>query len=485
MQQENEFYENMPLANLPEGKLPEGNKRQGNRKLYIKTYGCQMNFYDSEQMENMMQEQGFSISDNYYDSDLVILNTCHIREKAAEKVYSELGRIRAVKEAKKQQGKQLIIAVAGCVAQAEGQEITRRAPYVDIVVGPQSLQRLPKMVNNAYDIFEKQANIKLPKSAKKLIELDFSAVEKFDYLPNSTYIKTALPSSFLTIQEGCDKFCHFCVVPYTRGAEFSRPVEHILQDARRLSDNGAKEIILLGQNVNAYHGRGSKGNIANLAELIEFIADIPDIERIRYSTSHPKDMDDELIAAHGSVAKLMPQLHLPVQSGSDNILKAMNRKHTRDFYFNIIDKLKKVRSDITFSSDFIVGFPGETDRDFQDTIDLVKRVNYSACYSFKYSPRPGTPASVSNNQIAEAVKQERLAALQDLLNKQQRAYNEKSIGDVTPVLIEKTGKHKGQLTGRTPYMQSVSFACDKSKIGQILNIKIVESTGNSLIGEMI
>lgn len=429
-----------------------------------------MNFYDSGKMEDLLKPLGFSSSDEVAGSDLVILNTCHIREKAAEKVYSELGRIRLEKEEMKKQGRQMLIAVAGCVAQAEGKEIMARAPFVDIVVGPQSYQRLPQLVANAT---AKNGNV---------VELDFSANDKFDSLPEEEQKSSV--SGLLTIQEGCDKFCTFCVVPYTRGAEFSRSVPEIYREAIRLVEGGAKEIYLLGQNVNAYHGVAEDKEIWNLAKLIKHLAKINGLERIRYTTSHPRDMDDELIEAHGSVEKLMPFLHLPVQSGSNKILAAMNRKHDADFYLKIVDKLRAARPDIQLSSDFIVGFPGETEEDFMDTMKLVESVGFSQCYSFKYSPRPGTPAANDENQIAEDVKEERLARLQALIMSQQLEFNKSCVGKTMPVLFDRLGKFEGQILGKSPYMQSV-YVSSAEYSGEIVDVIIKGAFANSISGEIV
>ncbi len=436
------------------------------KKLYIKTYGCQMNVYDSVRMADVMAPLGYQPSGTADDADLVILNTCHIREKAEEKVYSDLGRIRAQKDEKNKRGERMLIAVGGCVGQAEGAEIIKRADYVDIVLGPQSYHQLPEMVTRA--IREKGG----------VVELDFAAVDKFDQLPESHTSQGV--SSFLAVQEGCDKFCSFCVVPYTRGAEYSRPPEAIISEARRMADQGAVEITLLGQNVNAYNGGGS-----TLAELIDALAQINSLKRIRYTTSHPRDMSDDLIAIHGSEPKLMPFLHLPVQSGSDEILKRMNRKHTASFYLEIIEKLRKARPDIALSSDFIVGFPGETEKDFEDTLALVEQVRYASCYSFKYSPRPGTPASTDDRQVEEAVKEERLARLQALIAKHQRAFNETSVGKIMQVLFTGEGRREGQLLGKSPWMQSVHVYGDESLRGTIADVKILQALGNSLAGELI
>lgn len=439
------------------------------KKLYIKTYGCQMNVYDSKRMAELLQPMGYSETDTLKEADMVILNTCHIREKAAEKVYSELGRIRNLKEARAQLGKKMLIAVAGCVGQAEGEEVFKRAPYVDIVVGPQSYHNLPDLIGQV----ERVGNA---------MDLEFTPNPKFDTLPDDTQSEGV--SSFLTIQEGCDKFCTFCVVPYTRGAEFSRPVSDVYREAIQLVSKGAKELTLLGQNVNAYHGQTSEGDSWDLAKLIKHVATINGLERIRYTTSHPRDMNDALIEAHGTIDSLMPFLHLPVQSGSDTILHAMNRKHKADEYLKIIEKLRAARPDIAFSSDFIVGFPGETDQDFEDTMQLVKEVKYAQCYSFKYSPRPGTPGSLREDQIPEEVKSERLQRLQTLLNEQQETFNKQCIGLEIPVLFDHKGKYKDQIVGRSPYMQAVHMVTQNPEnyINQIVNVNITEAFANSLSG---
>lgn len=442
------------------------------KKLFIKTYGCQMNVYDSIKMKELLEPFGFEPTDDMNDADMVILNTCHIREKASEKVYSELGRIKKIKDQRIKDGLgNMIIAVAGCVGQAEGDEIFRRAYYVDIVVGPQSYHTLPDLV------------AKLARSEKRLIELDFVEEEKFDNLPKNYQGQGA--SAFVSIQEGCDKFCTFCVVPYTRGAEFSRKVEEIYRESMAVVEKGASEVHLLGQNVNAYHGIAADGVKYSIADLIRHVAKIKGLERIRYTTSHPKDMDDDLIALHGTESKLMPFLHLPVQSGSNKILKAMNRKHTREEYFTIIDKLRTSRPDIVMSSDFIIGFPGETDEDFADTMDLVRKVRFGQCFSFKYSPRPGTPAA-SMKQVPENIKIERLAILQKELSGQQLEFNQSCVGKVIPVLFEKPGKFDAHIVGKTPYMQSAYIEnVDKSLIGKIVNVKITKGLAISVAGELI
>ena len=440
------------------------------KKLFIKTYGCQMNVYDSDRMTDVLAPLGYSATATADGADMVILNTCHIREKASEKVFSELGRLRMMKErARDQEGREMAIAVAGCVAQAEGEEITRRAPWVDIVVGPQTYHRLPELVSRID-----------PAARQRAVDTEFPEEVKFDQLPGEHAPRG--PAAFLSVQEGCDKFCAFCVVPYTRGAEYSRPAAGILEEARRLVASGTCELTLLGQNVNAYRGAAPDGSSWSLARLIRELADIDGLARIRYTTSHPLDMEDDLIAAHRDVPSLMPYLHLPVQSGSDRILDAMNRRHTHDVYLRILDRLREARPDIAFSGDFIVGFPGESDRDFADTLALVDKVGYASAYSFKYSPRPGTPAAGSEDQVPETLKSERLEALQQLLNAQQFAFNKATEGQVMDVLIERRGGRDGQVGGRSPYMQSVNIEAAEDRVGQILSCRIVEAKQNSLIG---
>lgn len=442
-------------------------------KLFVKTYGCQMNVYDSLRMSDLMLPMGYKETEEINEADMVILNTCHIREKAADKVYSELGRVKKIKDdRKKATGRDTIIAVAGCVSQAEGDEIFRRAPYVDIVVGPQSYHALPRLVK---DVYEKKGHH---------IELDFIEEKKFDLLPEA--LNTQGVSAFVSVQEGCDKFCAFCVVPYTRGAEFSRPFEQVYRETLHLVSQGAKEIHLLGQNVNAYHGIAYDGSEKSLADLIIHLAAIKSVERIRYTTSHPLEMTDQLIALHGREPKLMPFLHLPVQSGSNNILKKMNRKHTREYYFEIIDKLREACPDIVLSSDFIVGFPGETDKDFEDTLDLVKRVRYGQTFSFKYSPRPGTPAALKE-QVPEDVKQERLVILQKELMQQQFDLNKDCVGKRLPVLFDKGGKKdSNEYMGKTPYMQSVHVTGAKEDLhGKIVEVEIVAAHQTSLSGIVV
>jgi tRNA-2-methylthio-N6-dimethylallyladenosine synthase len=439
------------------------------KRLFIKTYGCQMNVYDSARMADLMTPLGYTSAAAVEDADLVILNTCHIREKAAEKVFSELGTIRRQKQARTRQGGRMLIAVAGCVAQAEGAEILRRAPFVDLVFGPQTYHRLPEMVARAEGA-----------AGAGILDTSFPVESKFDHLPESA----AEPggSAFLTVQEGCDKFCTFCVVPYTRGAEYSRPAAEIIEEARRLAAAGAREITLLGQNVNAYHGAAPEGGEWGLGALIRALARVPGLARLRYTTSHPRDVDDGLIAAHRDVSELMPFLHLPVQSGSDRVLTAMNRRHGADQYRRTVERLRAARPDLALSSDFIVGFPGESDVDFEATLGLVREIGFAQAFSFKYSPRPGTPAATASDQTPDSVKTERLAALQELLSDQQRAFNDSCVGRVLPVLFEKPGRHPGQLVGRSPYLQSVHAELREDRIGDIIAVRIEAAQPNSLAG---
>ncbi|MBM3581667.1 MAG: tRNA (N6-isopentenyl adenosine(37)-C2)-methylthiotransferase MiaB [Alphaproteobacteria bacterium] len=443
------------------------------RKLHIKTYGCQMNVYDSARMAELLVPLGYGPTEDAADADFVILNTCHIREKAAEKVYSDLGRLNEIKRARAAEGKRLTLAVAGCVAQAEGDEIRARAPYVDLIFGPQTYHRLPELVARA------------ARASGTVLETDFPAESKFDYLPDTRAPGTGAAAGFVAVQEGCDKFCTFCVVPYTRGAEYSRPARQVLAEVRSLASQGTREITLLGQNVNNYQGEGPDGKIWTLARLIRDVADIPGVARVRYVTSYPADMSDELIAAHRDVPALMPYLHLPVQSGSDRVLAAMNRHHGADDFRRLVDRLRDARPDLALASDFIVGFPGESDADFAATLALVRDVGFAQAYSFKYSARPGTPASALPGQVAETVKAERLAVLQDLLDYQQRAFNERCAGRTLPVLFEREGKHAGQLVGRSPYMQAVHALAPKSLLGAIAEIRIVAGHANSLAGERL
>ena len=440
------------------------------RKLFIKTYGCQMNAYDSARMADVMAPHGYTVSEDADDADMVVLNTCHIREKAAEKVYSELGRLRSLKRAKAARGGRMIVAVAGCVAQAEGEEMMRRSDLIDIVVGPQVYHRLPELV------------AKLGRDGRAL-DTDFPAVDKFDAMPEAQ--RADGPTAFLTVQEGCDKFCTFCVVPYTRGAEYSRAVGQIEAEARRLVDLGVREITLLGQNVNAFHGAGPDGEAWGLGRLIRHLARIGGLERIRYTTSHPRDMDDALIAAHAEEEKLMPYLHLPVQAGSDAVLEAMNRGHTADDYRRLVARIRAARPDIALSSDFIVGFPGETDADFEATMDLVREIGFAQSFSFKYSPRPGTPAAAARKQVAEDVKAARLEQLQALLNAQAAAFARGCVGLSFDVLFEKPGRYDGQLIGRSPYLQPVHVLAHGHKIGDMARVTVREVSAHSLAAELL
>jgi tRNA-2-methylthio-N6-dimethylallyladenosine synthase len=439
-----------------------------NKRFFIKTYGCQMNVYDSARMADLLAPLGYEPAAEPEGADLVILNTCHIREKAAEKVFSELGTIRRLKAARQRNGRNMLVAVAGCVAQAEGAEIQNRAPFVDIVVGPQAYHRLPEMIARA------------ERSGGNLVDTSFPIEPKFDFLPESA--APAGVSAFLSVQEGCDKFCTFCVVPYTRGAEFSRPAAEILAEARRLVAAGAREITLLGQNVNAYHGAGLHGGEWRLGELIRAMAELPGLYRIRYTTSHPRDVDDGLVAAHQEVPQLMPFLHLPVQSGSDRVLAAMNRRHSAADYRRTVDRLRRARPDLVLSSDFIVGFPGESEADFRATIDLIEQIGFAQAFSFKYSPRPGTPAAEAPDQVPDETKTERLAILQALLASQQNAFNRSWIGRVLPVLFEKPGRHAGQLVGRSPYLQSVHAEAAPDDLGEVVPMLIRDAMPNSLSG---
>ena len=438
------------------------------KKLHIKTFGCQMNAYDSERMEEVLAGAGYTPTEDAADADLVILNTCHIREKAAEKVYSELGRMRALKRARSEHGLDTRIAVAGCVAQAEGREIFQRAATVDLVVGPQSYHLLPDLARRA-------------EAGERVIAADFPAEDKFRSLPERPSARSQ-PSAFLTVQEGCDKFCSFCVVPYTRGAEYSRPVAAILAEAERLVRGGVRELTLLGQNVNAYRGEGPDGEDWPLARLLERLAAMPDIARLRYTTSHPLDMDEDLIALHGEEPKLMPYLHLPFQAGSDRILKAMNRKHTRADYAALVDKIREARPDIALSTDIIVGFPGETDADFEETLSLVREIGFARAFSFKYSARPGTPAAELADQVSAGAARERLAALQALIETQAREFDRTTVGRRMHVLFERKGRKPGQLAGRSPYLQAVHGEAPDRLIGEIVEVDIVCVGPNSLTG---
>ena len=439
------------------------------KKLFIKTYGCQMNVYDSARMADVLAPLGYTPAEGPEDADMVVLNTCHIREKAEEKVFSELGRLKPLKIEREKAGGRMILAVAGCVAQAEGAEILSRAPFVDLVLGPQTYHRLPEMV------------ARVTRAAGAVLDTEFPAEAKFDFLPETTSSKGV--SAFLSIQEGCDKFCTFCVVPYTRGAEYSRPLADVIAEARGLALGGVREVTLLGQNVNAYHG-DADGRSANFAELIRRVADIDGIERIRYTTSHPIDMDDDLIAVHGELAQLMPFLHLPVQSGSDSMLARMNRHHKIDLYRGIVDKLLRARPDLKLSTDFIVGFPGETDAEFQATLSFAREMGFVQAYCFKYSARPGTPAAILPGQLSEAIKSERLAALQQVLETNQLVFNESCVDRVMPILFDRPGRKPGQMIGRSPYMQPVHAMVPDHAFGDILDVRIVSARTISLGGEL-
>ncbi|MEZ5819436.1 MAG: tRNA (N6-isopentenyl adenosine(37)-C2)-methylthiotransferase MiaB [Xanthobacteraceae bacterium] len=443
------------------------------RKLHIKSYGCQMNVYDAQRMVDTLAPEGFVETANAEDADLVILNTCHIREKASEKVYSELGRLRALKDEAARNGREVNIAVAGCVAQAEGEEIVRRAPVVDIVVGPQSYHHLPQLLDRA-------------KRDGRALETEFPVEDKFGFLPQPKpdAIRARGISAFVTVQEGCDKFCTFCVVPYTRGAEVSRPVAKIVDDVERLADNGVREITLIGQNVNAYHGEGPNGRSWPLGKLLDRLAEIPGVLRLRYSTSHPLDVEDSLIEAHRDNPALMPFVHLPVQSGSDRILAAMNRRHTAAEYLDVIERFRRVRQDIAFSSDFIVGFPGESEQDFAATLALVTQIGYAAAYSFKYSPRPGTPAAEMQETVSQAEMDERLERLQHLIDSQQSAFNLAVIGTTVDVLFERPARKEGQIVGRTAYLQPAHVMASPDIIGKILPVHVESLERYSLLGHL-
>jgi len=442
------------------------------KKLFIKTWGCQMNIYDSNKMADILAPMGYAQAQTPEGADMIILNTCHIREKATDKVFSELGRLKIYKDQKEKNGEKMIMAVAGCVAQAEGDFIAERAPYVDMVFGPQTYGSLPEMVAKATGAYGRS----------RVINTDFPEEEKFDNLPEATLAKG--PTAFLAVQEGCDKFCTFCVVPYTRGAEYSRSVQAIMDEAKTLRDQEIKEITLIGQNVNAYHGNDDNGQTRSLADLIALLADLDGIERIRYTTSHPRDMRDDLLDAHATIPKLMPYLHLPIQSGSNIILKAMNRKHEVSLYIDIIEKLRRNRPDIALSSDFIVGFPGEREEDFEDTMQLVRHINYAQAYSFKYSARPGTPAATMGGLVREEIKTERLSRLQALLMEQQMAFNTRLIGQEMDVLFDGYGRIKGQLHARTPYNQAIHIMANRRLYGTIQKARVTGTNGNSLMGEL-
>ena len=460
------------LAHVAEGSADVA--RRPGRKVHLKTFGCQMNVYDSERMGEALAADGYGFTDVLEDADLVILNTCHIREKAAEKVYSELGRVRAAKLARERRGAATVVAVTGCVAQAEGAEIVRRAPVVDLVVGPQSYHRLTGLVARA------------EAGAPPVVETEFPEEDKFDHLPARRLPATGpgrrASAAFLTVQEGCDKFCTFCVVPYTRGAELSRPVAAVVAEAERLVDQGVREITLLGQNVNAYHGAGADGEPLSLARLIHRLGQIDGLERLRYTTSHPRDMGDDLIAAHASEPKLMPYLHLPFQAGADRILATMNRKHTAAEYLALVDRVRAARPDIALSTDIIVGFPGETDAEFEATLDIVRQVGFAQAYSFKYSARPGTPAAAMEAQVSEEAKTQRLTILQALLDEHQSRFNAGLVGRRMPVLLDRVGRKPGQILGRSPYLQIVHVEGGPELLGRITSVEIVSAGPYSLGG---
>ena len=457
-----------------DGHVPSDVEAAKPRKVFVKTYGCQMNVYDSQRMADALAADGYQPTAEIEDADLVLLNTCHIREKAAEKVYSELGRIRQLKAERAATGRETVVGVAGCVAQAEGDEILRRAPVVDLVIGPQTYHRLPQVLRKA-------------RAGQKVIETEYAIEDKFEHLPalERKAVRSRGVTAFLTVQEGCDKFCTFCVVPYTRGSEVSRPVSQIVAEAERLGEAGVREVTLLGQNVNAWHGEGPDGSEWGLGQLLFRLAEVPGIARLRYTTSHPRDMDDALIAAHRDLAELMPYLHLPIQSGSDRILKAMNRKHTGADYLRLIDRIRAARPDIAMSGDFIVGFPGETDEDFEDTMRIIRDVTYAQAFSFKYSPRPGTPGADLPLQVAEDVKNERLQRLQALLYEQQTAFAAGLLGSEIDLLIEKPGRNPGQRVGRSPWLQPVIVDEMAGEIGDIVRVRITKAGPNSLFSEPV
>lgn len=443
------------------------------KKVHIKSFGCQMNVYDGQRMADILGEQGYEETATPEGADLILLNTCHIRDRAVQKVYTELGKLRDIKTAQKAEGQETKIVVAGCVAQAEGGEIQRRQPAVDLVVGPQAYHRLPELLAEA--------------AGRRVVDTDLPIEDKFGFLPapKPQVIRARGVSAFVTVQEGCDKFCAFCVVPYTRGAEFSRPAAQVVAEVERLAEAGVRDVTLIGQNVNAYHGEGPDGVVWGLARLMQRVAEVPGIARIRYTTSHPRDMDDDLIAAHRDLPQVMPFLHLPVQAGSDRILAAMNRKHTGDEYRRLIARIREARPDIALSSDFIVGFPGETEADFEDTIRLVDEIGFASSYSFKYSPRPGTPAADLNDQIPREVMDERLYRLQERIEHHRQAFNAAMVGRTVDVLLERAGRHPGQLAGKSPYLQAVQIDSDANQIGDIVRVVIERTSTNSLFGRKL
>ncbi|PSJ58068.1 tRNA (N6-isopentenyl adenosine(37)-C2)-methylthiotransferase MiaB [Kumtagia ephedrae] len=464
--------EHVEIDRAGEPVIGTGAQTQGGKKVFVKTYGCQMNVYDSQRMTDALVADGYAATDRMEEADVVLLNTCHIREKAAEKVYSELGRIREVKREREKAGAGMTIGIAGCVAQAEGREIIRRAPVVDLVIGPQTYHRLPEALRKV-------------RSGEKVVETDYAVEDKFEHLPQARRADIAKRgvTAFLSVQEGCDKFCTFCVVPYTRGSEVSRPVAQIVGEAERLAGAGVREITLLGQNVNAWHGEGPDGAEWGLGRLLFRLAEIPGVARLRYTTSHPRDMDDALIAAHRDLPALMPYLHLPVQAGSDRILKAMNRRHKAADYLRLLDRIRAARPDIAMSGDFIVGFPGETDADFEATLDLVRAVGYAQAFSFKYSPRPGTPGAEMKGHLPEKVKDERLQRLQALLFEQQHDFTRSRVGMRFDVLIEKPGRQAGQRAGRSPWLQPVIVDETVGEIGEIVPVRITRAEASTLFAE--
>ena len=442
------------------------------KKVHIKSFGCQMNVYDGQRMADILSHQGYEETATPDGADLILLNTCHIRDRAVQKVYTELGKLRDIKKAQGAEGRETKIVVAGCVAQAEGGEIQRRQPAVDLVVGPQAYHRLPELLAEA--------------GKRRVVDTDLPVEDKFGFLPapKRQAILARGVSAFVTVQEGCDKFCAFCVVPYTRGAEFSRPVAQIMAEVERLAEAGVRDVTLIGQNVNAYHGEGPDGAVWSLARLMHRVAEVPGIARIRYTTSHPRDMDDDLIAAHRDLPQVMPFLHLPVQAGSDRILAAMNRKHTGDEYRRLIERIREARPDIALSSDFIVGFPGETDADFEDTIRLVDEIGFASSYSFNYSPRPGTPAADLDAQIPREVMNERLYRLQERIEHHRQAFNQAMVGRTVDVLLERAGRYPGQLAGKSPYLQAVQIESAANQIGDIVRVVIEKTSTNSLFGRL-
>lgn len=442
------------------------------KKVHIKSFGCQMNVYDGQRMADILSHQGYEETATPEGADLILLNTCHIRDRAVQKVYTELGKLRDIKNAQKADGQETRIVVAGCVAQAEGGEIQRRQPAVDLVVGPQAYHRLPELLAEA--------------AARRVVDTDLPIEDKFGFLPapKPQAIRARGVSAFVTVQEGCDKFCAFCVVPYTRGAEFSRPVAQIMTEVERLAAAGVRDVTLIGQNVNAYHGEGPDGAVWGLARLMHRVAEVPGIARIRYTTSHPRDMDDDLIVAHRDLPQVMPFLHLPVQAGSDRILAAMNRKHTGDEYRRLVERIREARPDIALSSDFIVGFPGETDADFEDTIRLVDEIGFASSYSFKYSPRPGTPAADLDVQIPREVMDERLYRLQERIEHHRQSFNAAMVGRTVEVLLERAGRYPGQLAGKSPYLQAVQIESAANQIGDIVRVVIEKTSTNSLFGRL-